>query len=505
MAGNLPDMNAALVRKTKELSPDLKEVFRKTYSKAPLMLALLKFTEEQTHEKFKTAEAVYYLYQIKNSHPNYTLYENRFFKLRKKFYDYFHSVSTAPLNSVFTQEEIELQEIKSLIFSGHHREASALLLALEKGLWKDNIFELLPAVLELMIYNNQLQRRGNDNDSVYARMDLVTAIFADLSEAKKLARQIYDINLAKGIAQTGPQFLRLQRLSINRKDYPRFKLIYNLISASCKLAGGGLEFKPDFKITNRFISVVNKIHAQYPNMPDYLFIAGYTDSQNYQFMNLEVMNYFNAFQFKEAANTLSKIVNLVLAPDSRIKRMRGPFLFSSTCLVLNLGERYHDALAAANNFLHYAREIKKEDELLTAYIEIANAHIWLYPIKSGYTNTFVAGKIEEYIRSIDKGEYSHYYLGLANWMKLKLLLVTEDYERAQTVFSKSDFSSYLMDAHLLKEAANTISLLRSTEFNRKKAEDQLKNLHTLKLRTKYPLDYQNYMFLEKLLKHKLKA
>ncbi len=504
MAGNLPDINAALVRKTKELSFESKEVFRENYRKAPLMLALLKFTEEQTQEKFRTADAVYYLYRIKNSHADYTLYENRFFKLRKKFYDYFHSTSAAPVSAVFTQEEIELQEIKSLIFNGNHAEAGALLLALEKRLWKDNIFELLPTVLELIIYNNQLQRRSDENETVYARMDIAHAVFADLSEAKKLARQIYDINLTKGITHTAPQFLKLQRLSINRKDYPRFKLIYNLISATCKLAGGGLDFKPDFKITNRFISVIHKIHTQHPNMPDYLFIAGYTDSQNYQFMNLQVMNYFNSFQFKEASNVLSKIVNLVLAPDSRIKRMRGPFLFSSTCLVFTLGERYHDALEAANNFLHYAREIKKENELLKAYLEIANAHTWLYPIKSGYNNAFVAGKIEEYIHSVGKGEYRNYFLGLANWMKVKLLLVTEDFAKAQTVFSKNDFSAYLMDPYLLKGSADTISLLASAEFNRKKAELHLRDLQTLRLRTKYPPDYQNYMFLEKLLRHKLK-
>lgn len=502
MATLQQDINAALLRKVKELSPDARSVFKTTYKKAPLVLNFLNFLELQKQDKFATRDAVTHLYGIKANHQNYTLYENRFFKLRKKVFDSFNT-SPAELHPVFTPQELELHEIKTLTIEGKYADAYPLLIKLEARLWKENVFELLPDVLDLLIHNHQVQRKSADNARIYERVVLATEILADLNLAKLLARQIYDVNFTQGIKAASPLFLKLQRISINRKSYPRFKLIYNLISATCKLGGGGLDFKPDFKITNRFITVINQIHTLHPYMPDYRFIAGYSATQTYNFQNLKVMNHFNAFHFKDAATLMKTLYDSVMEPGSSIRRSMGPVFFSTSCHIFCCGERFNDALAAANYYLHYLRETKQNNLLIKAYFEIVNAHIWLYPVKSGYTDAFVLDKIDEYISIMKNEIHSIYFIGSANWLKMKLYMAKGEFANAKKILDTADFSSYFMDAPLLNEVSVTLKMLADTNITGKKIQQQINTLHTRRFKTTLPPDYMNYLFLERLLTRRL--
>ncbi len=501
MATLQQDINAALLRKVKELSPDAKSVFKTTYKKAPLVLNFFNFLELHKQDKFATRDAVTHLYGIKANHENYTLYENRFFKLRKKVLDSFNTTPTE-MHPVFTPQEIELHEIKTLTVEGKYAEAYPLLIKLEARLWKENIFELLPDVLDLLIHNHQVQRKSADNKPIYQRLLLASEILSDLNQAKLLARQIYDVNFTQGIKAASSLFLKLQRVSINRKSYPRFKLIYNLISATCKLGGGGLDFKPDFKITNRFITVINQLHTLHPNMPDYRFIAGYSATQTYNFQNLKVMNHFNAFHFKDSANLMKALYDSVMEPGSSIRRSMGPVFFSTSCHVLSCGERFNDALKAANDYLHYLRETKQSNLLIKAYMEIANAHIWLYPAKSGYTDTFVIEKINEYLGIVKNETHTVYFTGYASWLKMKLYMAQGDYTNAKKILDSTDFSSYFMDALLRNEVTVTLQMLADHKTTTEKIQQQITTLHTRRFKTTLPPDYINYLFLERLLTQK---
>jgi hypothetical protein len=504
MSVSVYDINAVLVRKVKALTAAGSGAsLQASFAKAPLMRILIEFLDSQREEKFRVQDAVLHLYGAKTGQADYSTYENRFFKLRKKLYDHFQ-YSPSDVHPVFAPQEIQLHEIKNLSLGGKYQEAYVLLVTLEEKLWADNIFELLPEVIDLLIHNNQVQRKFADNEVLYARLDLAIELSAELAMAKKLARYIYDVNLTQGISFVKASLRRLQRISVNRKEYPRFKLIYNLVSATCKLAGGGLDFQPDFKITNRYIHVIQQLHAKYPGMPDYRYIAGYSDTQSYMFANFEVMNNFNAFQFREAANLMRPLYDLVIAENSPMKRMKGDVFYSSACLVLNLGDRHRDALAVAKDYLQHLTEIKQLEKLLYAYIEIITAHIWLHPVKSGYSNAIMFKKLDEFIRTVKTQPYSHYYLAMANWLKIKLLLITGGYEEAQQMHSNTDFSSYFMDTRLSAEVAASLGLLQADmpEENRRKAiTDQVNKLKLCRLSCKLPPDYSNFKFLENFMTH----
>lgn len=505
MSSPVQDSNVELLRKVRGLSPEAKSVFQKTFSKAALVLNFLGFLEKQTEDKFRTQDAVLHLYQIKSSHKDYTLYENRFFKLRKKVFDYF-AETVAEIHPVFAEQELKLQEIKHLCIDGKHTEATALMILLEKELWENNIFELLPELLDLMIYNNQLSKKNVENGPIYKRCETALALYQDLAEARLLGRQVYDTNITSGLKKTAPYLQKLQRLSIKNKAYPRFKLMYNLASAVSKLGGGGLDFKHDFKITNRFITVINQLHDLYPQMPDFRLIAGYSTIQTFHFRNLDVMNNFNAFRFREAAALVTELYKSVIDEHSSMRRMQSTVFFTSTCLVQLLGERYLEALETANTGISFLSARKETDKLPFAYADVVRAHIMLHPIKSGYSEAFIAEKAEQYIQYHKGYKVFDYNYREALWLKVKHLLVTGKYKEAVVFFNKTDVAIGFVDKRLTDYFHKCVELLMSSNSDRKQQADIIQQeMKTLRLKATLPPDYINYFFLEKLLRGHIKA
>lgn len=497
------DTNGAIVIKLKSLSPESKKAVYNSFAKSPLMLALIKFAEDRQEDKFRNHEAVAHLYNVTRKHDDYARYENRFFKLRKKLYNFLRE-TPAGNQSIFTSFELQLHEIKQLTILGRYQDAHALLIRLEAALWHNNIFEMLPEVLDLLTHNNQVQRNFEANSAVYKKLDLATNLNHDLQKGKKMARQVYDINLTQGAAYAKAILQKMQRLSINRKTYPRFKLIYNLASATCKLAGGGLDFTPDFKATSRYIHTLQKLHNKYPDMPDYNFIAGYTETQTYLFTNFEVMNHFNAFHFEKAAAIMKRLYAQVMSENSSIKRMRGEVFFSTACKVFSLGNKGRDAVQAARDYLKHLMDLKQTDKVLTAYMELINAHTTMYPADSGLEHAILYQKLEEFITSVKGQPYEFYYLAMATWHKIKLLLIDKRFQEAYTLMNSTDMSGYLMDERLPTEVLSSISLLLQelpAAQHQKALIEQVDKLRRNRMNCRLPQDFGTYNFLEQFLKH----
>jgi hypothetical protein len=501
MATQNHDINSLLTIKVKGISAAGLDTIKKDFSNSPLVLSFLEFLLRQKREKFNTAEAVFSLYKVKQTAGEYGVFENRFFKLRKKLYDYFNA--TPPeVHPVFTPQEIQLHEIKTLSVEGKYQEILPLLQDLEARLWRENVFELLPEVLEIYIHTNQVLKLFKDNDALFEKMDLVQVLIGDIIEAKKIARKIYEANLIGGLKATLPYLQKLQRLSINRNEYPRFKLIYNVVSAIHKLGGGGLEYRHDPKITNRFIAVINKIHEQHPTMPDYKFSAGYIENQSYLFKNLAIMNHFNGLEFREAAVRMTALYNLVMEPNSTMKRMRGPVFFSSTCMIQNAGRQHAEALQTAKDYLHFQKEIKQEQNIHKAYAEIVNAHIWLYPTESGYSDEYILEKLDQIIKT-EQSNHPYFY-AQASWMKVRWLLLKQRYDEAEKLFVKNDIHNCFTEKKITAELQNTISTLKNKKNDKAALEKQLQAVHNLKLKCVVPPDHMHCMFLEKVLELNLR-
>lgn len=494
------DLNFEVLRKVKGLSPEARQQLELFFDNAPLAKKFITYLSALKKEKLHSADAVLHLYGVKQTSADYKASENKFYKLRKKILDFVEAKPQQPAGQIFTAYELRLNDIKGLLIDGKFTEAKPLLIQLENKLWDDNVFEMLPEVLDHLVHTNQVLRIFDENKAVYNRLDKAVLLFTDIAEAKKIARIIYEVNINQGIKAAAPLFAKLLRLTLKHKPYPRFKLIYNLVSATCKVGGGGLDYVHDFKVTNRFITVIKKLHAEYPSMPDFKLVAGYSENQSYSFRSLEVMNNFNAHQFKEAAVLMKPLFDWVIQENSTMKRMRGAVFFNNYCLCQLAGGNYGEAMAGAQHFLQHLLEIKQHDTVILAYGEIINVHVWLYPQKSGYTAEFIEAKLEEYVAHMKRIKDMPYYYNLALWLKVRYLMVTGKYTEALKVFKQINPAQYFMDASLPAEALNTINLLSaslSAEAHKQKIQAQISTVKNLKLKAKFPPDYVNYAFLEK--------
>lgn len=494
------DINSLLSSKINLLSPEGLSKVRASFANSPLMLQLLDYVRSSGKESFKTADAVKRLYAVKQDDAAYTTFENRFFKLRKKCYNHF--TETPPeIHPVFTAQEIQLQEIKTLSVEGKHQELLPLVRSLEQQLWNENIFELLPEVLEIYIHTNQILKRFDDNKVLYEKTDQLELLFSDSIQAKKIARRIYEVNVLEGATAIVPYLHKLQRLAIKHKQYPRFRLIYNVVAAVHKLGGGGLQHRHDPKVANRFLTVIKRIHQQHPSMPDYKFSSGYAENQNYLFRTLEIMNHFNAFQFREAAKQGSALYQLVMAQGSNMKRMRGPVFFSSTCLVQIAGGEFQQALQTANEYLKYLKENREDAQLLNAYAEIVEAHLWLHPVSGGMPASFIEEKLNELIKS---NRQNHPYL-LAQiwWKKVRWLMVNKKYSEAEKVFLQNEVSNCFIEKRITGVALSSLQLLQKNDVEAKAVNDQISAVRVVKFNCIVPPDYLYCEFLERMLKRKL--
>jgi hypothetical protein len=501
------DLNFEVLRKVKGLSPEAMQQLESSFDNAPLAKKFINYLSGFKKDKLNSADAVLHLYGVKQTAADYKTCENKFYKLRKKILDFVEAKPQESAEEVFTAYELKLNDIKGLLISGKFTEAKSLLINLEKKLWDDNVFEMLPEVLDHLVHTNQVLRTFDDNKEVYNRLDTAVLLFTDITEAKKLARIIYEVNINQGIKAAAPLFGKLLRLTLKHKGYPRFKLIYNLVSATCKVGGGGLDYVHDFKVTNRFITVIKKLHAQYPSMPDFKLVAGYSENQSYSFRSLEVMNNFNAHQFKEAAVLMKPLFDWVIQENSGMKRMRGAVFFRNYCLCQLAGGNYEEAMAGAQHFLQHLLEIKQHDIAIQAYGEIINVCVWMYPQKSNYTVDFMEAKLEEFIAHMKKFKDMPYYYNQALWLKVRYCMVTGKYAQAIKLFKQINPAQYFMDAYLPGEAQVTMELLAADvnpDSRKQKIQAQINKVKNLKLKAKFPPDYVNYAFLEKHLNDALK-
>jgi hypothetical protein len=162
-------MNSLLVDTYKKLSETQKTELHQRHKDSLVMLRLHDYLGQLTTADFKTSDAVTYVY--KGSHEDYRVLENRYFKLRKKLIDDMQSLSGTSTPQQLPEEEAMLNQCKYLLTLGDKKEAYKKLTALEATCWERNIFELLPAILDTIIFCNQAFNELAKNKDAYKRME----------------------------------------------------------------------------------------------------------------------------------------------------------------------------------------------------------------------------------------------------------------------------------------------------------------------------------------------
>ena len=189
-------MNKELLDSYKKLGETARAEARMRLKDSPVGLRLFEFLDACNKNNFKNREVVEVIYKEELSGTAYGILENRYFKLRKKLLQEYFS-SSGNKEEVLAEQEKELLRCKELINKNLREKAYHRLAALEKECREKNIFELLPAVLDQMIFCNQAVNRLERNGILFQRLKTANSALYDMTRCNMLARKIYEINYRK--------------------------------------------------------------------------------------------------------------------------------------------------------------------------------------------------------------------------------------------------------------------------------------------------------------------
>ena len=109
-----------------------------------------------TNRNYKNSDAVTFIYIDDKDKNAYSVLENRYFKLRKKIHDeLLKATSDTQTGELLTEEQHILYRNKNLTSATNKEGAYKELVELEKVCWKKNIFELIPDIIDQLIFLNQ--------------------------------------------------------------------------------------------------------------------------------------------------------------------------------------------------------------------------------------------------------------------------------------------------------------------------------------------------------------
>lgn len=494
-------MNTPLSNRLKALSQTELDYLLQAFAGAPVMLQYIGFLKSKSGSGQRMAEAVQYVYHIKPQHPGYPRYENRIYKLRKKLTDYLNHHQQVP-QSQLPEEQQWVSESGRLMQAGKFGEAHTLLSKAEKQCWLNNIFELLPEVLDMLIQCNQALNNIALNKKLHGQFVTGLGLYNDLMEAKNITRRIYEINFTQGITAAVPLYARLKKLAYKHAAYPRFRLIYNFVAGYYKTGAGSNYYMDKTNIITRHITAAKNIMLQYPGMPALYYTVGFRYTQLYRLNEVQAMSYYNALRYKDAANQMEALYTQVMAPDSSYSRMKNEVLFTNTIHMLIADSRFEKAIEVAKDFMHFIKENKHYQRLLMVYCEQANILIGMYPARPVYDAQLLLEKLDEYINSTSPGNQpGDPMAGMV--LKVKLLGALHRFAEAEAILKKipatifSDEAVYILTKQcyqLLQKTANPSVM-----------HDIKNEVKRLRLKANRPEAYGQLLLLEKLLAERIKV
>ncbi len=486
-------MNVQLLNSYRQLPAEERTALKNRVLHSPVMNRLLEFLDAQQGKGFSSAEAVQHLYKIKTAHKDYAIYKNRYYKLRRKLYDSLDE----PENPTRVPEEQQwLQKAGTMLSTGKFNEAEALLNKTERQCRRNNIFELLPEVTDMLIQTYQALNTIEKNKALHPKFREALRLYNDLMEAKNLARQVYEANLRSGLKETLPLYKRLAKLVVKNRRFPRFKLIYNFVAGYYKTGAGGPEYLHLTHVPNRHIAAAKKILQQCPDMPALHYLPGYRANQIYRLSELLGMSFYNALRFKEAAAEIKPLYDQVMQENSAYGRMKNEVLFSNTIHVLAAAEYFEEALKVAEDFIVFVKENKQYERMRVVYYEIGSLHAAMYPRKSKYSTAFLLERAEELLRYRTlANEPNDGYAALL--LKIKLLCVQQEWEAALKLLQQHRQKKVFSSPAVQKMAHQTLQCLKQN------APEELSalrtNLKRARINATTTSAYSQLRFLERLL------
>ncbi len=439
--------NILLKEKFSKLSALQKEKLGSEFKNAPLMLKLIAFLEKQKENTFSARNCIMQVYGVDLNASDYKTIENRFFKLRKKLIDALSENNEASTQTHNLDEEMELRECIELFNKGEKALAYKRIEDLEKRCWKKNIFELLPRIIDRLIFCNQSFNRIEDNKTIYKRYDEAVKLNTHVLQVLKKVRQVYEINYLKGISHAKSELRFIKKMADTNPKYPRFEFIYHHLSLYYKL--GSSEYIDKMQVLGKHHAALKKIYKTWGNMTIF-YTPNYEYYQEVHLKEISMFYLYNKLDFEEAYKEsceLKKFISNNNSPKAE------SFFYNAFRAELAAGH-YSDAKQTLDDYAAVLRKNNQSDRLPFLYTLQMMLYVYAHPKIKPDNISYTEKMFEQYIK----------------WAKKNKNLITP-YEEALIV--KTGYN------HIVGKYAENMRLLKENDLEKYFENKDLYNLFIL--------------------------
>jgi hypothetical protein len=437
---------------------------------SPVGLSFINFFEQCTNRNFKNRDAVQYIYKEELEKKPYAVLENRFFKLRKKINDEFLS-AVDDEGGLLPQEELELHRCKQLVRDNEKEAAYQRLVILEKECWNKNIFELLPSILDQLIFCNQSFNRLDRNEPLYERLEKAIELQADIGKCMMLARKVYEINFRLGIKMAKKELEMMKDLAVKHAGYKRFDMCYHHVSLYYKLSSA--DYINDMQVISRHYTAFKKLNEQYPLMPLIGYRVNYTQYQHFHFQLIAVFYHFNRCEFEEAYLAMKEMWEMMEADKTIFGIYKTESSYYNMINAMMATERFAEADKVADQYLHFLKENSQSEKIPFAYS--LKAMIWTnaYPKLQTSNADFLLGKVEEQSKVLKKRDNVLISYGEIELLKARMLFLRGEHQKALGQLENEAVQKFMKQHGLAELYRDLFSLAldgRTAETKQKKEE-----------------------------------
>ncbi len=466
------------------------------FKDSPVGLKLIDFLNKCSNRNFKNTDAVSFIYNDDKGKNPYSVLENRYFKLRKKIHDeLLKSTSDTETGELLTEEQRILYRNKNITAAANKEGAYKELIELEKVCWKKNIFELLPDIIDQLIFLNQSFNRLERNKPLFERLERAIGLQHDINRSQFLSRKIYEINFTKGIKFAKHELSILKDLAEKHKEYPRFLMCYHHISLYYKL--GSQDYLHYQQVVSRHLTAFKKLFAKNPETPLLSYKVNYTKFQHFHFNHITMFYHFNRCEFNEAYHFMKDSWDLVHNNDSVLKMYKTESLYFNLTTSQCMAGRFDEANDTANLFVGFLKENNQLDNLSFAYVQKARIVSDTYPQTYKMDFDFLINQVDEYIKKVRKTDNVLASLEDTLVLKVKLLIIKKQFEKAGKLFLDSSIQKYLEQVHALDLFAELINILEKAASQKNKVLDDLsKNTQQRKHKATTPAEFMHLNWIQ---------
>ncbi|MBL4650421.1 MAG: hypothetical protein JKY03_11885 [Aureispira sp.] len=476
-------MNEELFLLFCELNSTHRIALDEAFRKSPKMLRLINFlkTVETT---FKTPKAIHLVYKEELDTVEYPKLINRFYKLRQQLIEWLYHYLKKTEN-YSSKEEQRLNFIRYLVNKNQFKNALEKAMKLEKHCRKLNLFELLPGVLNMIIYARQCLFFGGDKVLIEVEKDLLEAIewHQVLQKLHYYHQQSYRVVNEEGYQEV---LKAVRKLIAPYKHLPRFALLYHYIAFS----KGCMILVNVQKATNALMRHLNKLEAilkENPQIPMVFATTNYTKIDPYNLLLLKAVFYFYRGQFNQSAKALQERDRIETA-NPNLPYPISESEIRNTITILIVSKQYRLALKKWEQLVAFYKKHEQEERLDLALLEKANIYFFQYPKvhKKDLLNLYEKLKIA-------KNPAFANFMNIASiWMQLLLgkVITKEALEQGKVIFE-----SYQIEAELVQELNEAI--LQKDTLSLQKIIKKLSDLLEQKNNSIQYIYYQQFLVLAK--------